>query len=446
MSPLSQVVGVPPNQAAVDFTANIEMVASMPAGTNLIGVPGLPISTNPLNVFGAANMIFRWNPNLVPPQWLVAQNNPNLEFVQAKAGRGFFVRFAGPTELRVAGTPTTGSVSIGLGEGWNMIANPRTMPTRFSSFVSSVPDGIRPYGFIYNNATGSYELVSSDPAVGALRDSLLGWEGAWVRAMNGGVSLLVAAGAASAEPARPAQADLNGGWTIPIVARAGNRADVSSLAGVVPGSNGAHLVENPPTAPETVDVYFTDEAGARLAHDIRSAAASQMTFNFTVACHVPDAAVTLTLPDLSAVPRSQQVMLVDKTTGKSLYARTLPSYSYRSEGESSERQFQLVVQPHTIGALAVGSATAQATTNGVALSYTITRAANVTVRVMNMAGRCIRLLAADKAVAAGAQTELWNLHADSGTRVPAGTYLLQIEAVADNGQRVRGMTQVRVGR
>lgn len=453
MEPLSRDITLGPSDAGnVDFTAHIEMISDFPAGLNLIGVPGTPTDRNPMEVFDIDPLrneaVYRFNPALIPPRYIVGQNDPTAEVVQVRAGRGFFCRFAEPTQLRVAGIPTadTATVSIGLSEGWNMIANPRSMPVRFGSFASSVPDAVRPFAFVYDNATGSYLMVSSEASLGATRDSLIGWEGAWVRATSGGVSLMLTPGVASVDKvARPQQASLNGGWTIPVLARAGNRSDLTAMAGVVPGAGSAHTIENPPTPPETVDVYFTDSAGTRLAHDIRSDLTSQ-TFDFVVSCEVPDALVTVSLPDLSNVPSDLQVVLVDKQTGKSMYARTMQAYSYRSEGASSQRSFELVVSPRTIGALHLNATAAQANGNNVALTYTVTKACNVNVRVMNLAGRCIRTLIADKPVQAGVQSELWNLCSSTGTRVPAGIYLLQIEAVTDNGQRVQGMTQVRVTR
>ncbi|MBU0607850.1 MAG: carboxypeptidase regulatory-like domain-containing protein [Armatimonadetes bacterium] len=453
MDPLTRNVTVPPSRTAQDFTANIEMVSGFPAGLNFIGVPGTPIDPNPMNVFGVNPLqnenCFRWSPAAVPPRYLVAQNDPGAEAIQVKPGRGFFVTFQQARELRVAGVPTSalGTTSIGLYEGWNMIANPRSTPLKFSNFVPNIAGGIRSFAYVYDNALGSYLMVSSDPGLGATRDTILGWEGAWVRATGGGVSLLVSGPAVAATPSamRPQQADLNGGWTIPVVARAGNRSDVSSLAGMVPGAGAIHTIENPPTAPDTVDVYFTDETGTRLAHDVRSTTGAQ-TFRFVVACEVPDADVTITLPDLSSVPADLQVMLLDKETGKSQYARTMQSYTYHSAGAGNERSFELSVSPRTIGALSLSATASQARGGNVMLSYTVTRACNVSVKVMNVAGRCIRDLVADRPVAAGVQSELWNLCSASGTRVPAGMYLLQIEAVTDTGQRVRGMAQVRVTR
>ncbi|MGE5531024.1 MAG: hypothetical protein ACM3VW_02760, partial [Bacteroidota bacterium] len=447
INPGSVQVTVPPSKTGVDFTALIAMSNTFPSGWNMIGVPGTPADPNANTAFGTT-ACYRWDPESAPATYRAPVNDPTLEVVRVRPGRGYFVKYDRQTTVQVAGEPTdpTRTVSIGLSEGWNMIANTQSMPTKWSRFVPSQVDGIRPFAFVYDATTGSYKMVSSLPSLNAERDSLLGWEGAWVRASSGGVSLLVTGGSGTAEAVvRPQQADLNGGWIIPVLAKAGNRADLSSIAGLVPGSDGQHVIENPPTAPNTVDVYFTNAAGQRLAHDVRSQAGAQ-TYTFVVACAVPNSNVTVSLPDLSQVPASMQIMLVDKATGKSLYARTLQSYKYHSAGDSSEREFELVIAPRTAGSLAVTATTAAAKGDGMVMTYSVTKACSVNIRVLNLAGRSVKVLAANKVVAAGMQTQLWNLMSDAGTKVPVGTYLLQIDAVTENGQSVRGLTQVRVGR
>lgn len=451
-TPAQLAATVPSSQTGKDFTAYLTMATTFPSGYNLIGVPGTPADTNPANVFvdGSGNPIaqcYRWIPSLIPPRYLVAVDNQTDTAMQVKPGRGFFVRFNGATTMSVPGAPTdtTKTTSIGLTEGWNMIANPTSSPIKWSHFVPSVANGIRPFAFVYDTLSGSYLMVSSEASVSADRDTLLGWEGAWVRATEGGVSLLVSDYSSTSAIAKPAEADLNGGWLIPIVARAGSRGDYTSVAGLVPQSAGSHTIENPPTAPATVDVYFTDTAGARLAHDIRSEGASQ-TYDFVVSCAVPNSKVTLSLPDLSGVPATMQVALVDKTAGTTTYARTMQGYTYQSKGDSSERSFQLVVSPRTTAALAVTASAATTKGAGVMLTYNVTKACAVSIRLLNLAGRTVKTLAAGKAVTAGVQTQLWNLTSDNGTNIPAGSYLLQIDAATEDGQQVRGLTQVRVTR
>ena len=203
LQPQSQETTVPPDRTGLDFTAHIEMSNNFPAGINLIGVPGAPLDDSPAAVFGTPK-VYRWNPDASPPAYVSALTLANVELLRVKAGRGYFVRFPGPTTLRVPGVPTDPSktYSIGLSEGWNMIANPMPGPTAFSNFVPSPTNGVRPFAFVYDPTSGSYLLISDLPTINATRGTLMGWEGAWLRAVTGGVTLSVTAGAGTAEIGR----------------------------------------------------------------------------------------------------------------------------------------------------------------------------------------------------------------------------------------------------
>ena len=165
-----------------------------------------------------------------------------------------------------------------------------------------------------------------------------------------------------------------------------------------------------------------------------------------VSCSVPDVDVNISLPDLSSVPADMQVTLVDEDAGTSIYARTMSGYTYRSAGAQSTRNFRLVVSPRDVGSLAITMTTASARSGSMVMTYSISKNARVTARVLNIAGRPVRTLCADRMTTAGVQTLNWELNNDAGARVPAGMYLLQVEAVAENGQQARAITQLNVGR
>ena len=95
----------------------------------------------------------------------------------------------------------------------------------------------------------------------------------------------------------------------------------------------------------------------------------------------------------------------------------------------------------------VTSATASATGGGqVAISYTLSADAQVSVQVLNIAGRPIAALATSQAKAAGANTALWSGRSKSGTVCPAGQYLVRITALAADGQSVQALVPVLVQR
>ena len=154
----------------------------------------------------------------------------------------------------------------------------------------------------------------------------------------------------------------------------------------------------------------------------------------------------LTLPDLSGVPSDQAVYLTDLDTGKKLYARTMPSYSFAAGAGGAQRHFELTVQPKGADNLVITSASVQPTGAGAVVTYSVSRPCQVSVEVLNIAGRPVRSLVTGAPAPAGSNVQTWDLRSDDGTLAPSGQYLVRIEAVADNGQRVQALRPLHVAR
>ena len=448
LTPAFRQVTVPPNQTEQDFTAYLELSNSFAAGINLIGVPGEPVDTNPISVFGT-NSVFRWDPSASPAGYLSATQYADTNFMQVEPGAGFWVRFGGAANVAFAAEPVSSSktVSFGIGRGWNMIANPYAGPTLLGNFQPTVAGATGAYAYIYNTRTGSYELIASKSAINAARQYLLPWEGAWVLCSSGGTSLTVTSSASvSAAEGNPAQADIGSGYVIPVTATANGMTDALGLVGVVPGAGAEHTLPNPPAPPAGVDLYFVSDDGAALAREVRSATSGSETFKFVVNCGVGDADVAVALPDLSSVPARYDVMLTDVEANKTVYARTMQSYMYRAAADNPVRHFELTVAPKSTASLTVTTASATQQAQGVVISYNVSQACRVQMTVRNMAGRCIKVLSADGTATAGLNSTVWTLRSDSGALVPSGSYLVQIEATTENGQRAQALTRVNVNR
>ncbi len=92
--------------------------------------------------------------------------------------------------------------------------------------------------------------------------------------------------------------------------------------------------------------------------------------------------------------------------------------------------------------LAITSVAAAATGAGAQITIALALDAEVTVRVLNVAGRPVRTIAVDKAFVAGIQTLVWNRRNDSGSRVPSGPYIIQITARSHDGAQSTRLTTV----
>ena len=98
------------------------------------------------------------------------------------------------------------------------------------------------------------------------------------------------------------------------------------------------------------------------------------------------------------------------------------------------------------GMPAITSLVATPTNAGAQLTFDLGAQADVTARVLNLAGRPIRTICRAKALEAGTRTLVWNAQDDSGLPVPRAVYLLEVSADGADGARGRALTPVRIER
>jgi hypothetical protein len=96
--------------------------------------------------------------------------------------------------------------------------------------------------------------------------------------------------------------------------------------------------------------------------------------------------------------------------------------------------------------LTVGSATALPTAAGGAeIAFSLSAPANVTVTVLNIAGRPVAAVLRGSATDAGLQRVVWSGRSDHGTPAPNGTYLVRIVARDEDGQQAQSLGALRLG-
>ena len=171
------------------------------------------------------------------------------------------------------------------------------------------------------------------------------------------------------------------------------------------------------------------------------APADTVRFDFVVSCSA-DSPVTVQFPDLSSVPGGCALVLYDVEAGKSVNLWTSSAYTYSGKGV---RHFRIEASRGNGNTLTIGSVSTQQTGAGVALSYSLSTAAEVTVEVRNISGRMIRQIPCGIA-SAGLNTATWNLRSGSGSLVPSGTYLCTITARADDGTQTSAVRTMSIRR
>jgi len=86
------------------------------------------------------------------------------------------------------------------------------------------------------------------------------------------------------------------------------------------------------------------------------------------------------------------------------------------------------------------------TPGGAQVVFTLSAPARVQAEVLNIAGRPVKLLAADRECAAGTQTLVWTGQSDAGLPVPNGRYLIRLTARGADGASSQALSTVLIER
>ncbi|MFO7946427.1 MAG: carboxypeptidase regulatory-like domain-containing protein [Armatimonadota bacterium] len=442
--PDSQDVELFAPKSDVNFVGIPLYGVSLAEGLSMVAVPIDPETTDFHAAFGNAG-VARWD---AATGQYITHADPDNPLLELAPGRGYFVRTDGSVTNYVAGTPVSTSIGfdLNLTQDWTMVGNPYPTALQWSRLGVASGGAVKDYGFIYDPAINDYRLVADVQGVGIL-NTIPNGAGFWMHS-DTAKTVHINAPLATAEASEPAMTFGDGDYLIPLQASAGGTVDGCAAAGVAQNAaampDGGQIM-NPPTIGADVDLYFVADDGRKLSYDVHSAGASSHTWEFEVQT-AGDMPVTLSLPDLSAVPAEKQVNLIDTASDRRIYARTVQGYTYEASADQP-RRFKLEVTDRTAAALVVSSATATMADGGhVTLSYALSQPASVSVNVMNISGRRIRTVAAGQARSAGVNTESWDLRNDHGSMVPTGRYMLCIRAQTDSGQQVQSIVPVQVKR
>lgn len=231
-----------------------------------------------------------------------------------------------------------------------------------------------------------------------------------------------------------------GGWTVALRVEAGDYVDAANIFGVAPGaSEGKDVwdVEKPP-APG-MSAGFTRE-GQLYAQELLSATGDTKSWDFGVKAGPGQGAVSIAWGDLRSVPRDVTLSLTDLATNKSVFMRTSGGYSYEAGPEGLERRFRITARKAE-GGLRLGPVNVQRVRGaGASVSVSVTRPALVTIDVLGLNGGLLRRVADGEGVEGGTATFFWDGRDDKGSLVPAGSYLCEVVAATEEGERVSAVT------
>jgi len=448
VSPTLRTVVVDPGQttSGVDFT--VSALRTFPTGLQFFSVPFDYSQDDPFTVLGTPA-----GRQLKMAAWDVSLGRyatyPAAPADRLRLGMGYWLNQTQPQDLVKEGRRATSPYLIPLGVGWNAIGNPfLSAVDLYSLKVRDALGVVRPIQDAFSLGQVRNGLFAYGLGGYRLSTSLAPYSGYWMFAGQA-VSLVVEdPGVTTAAAASRDQRELpkpQGGWLAPIVVWSAGMRDESNVFGIASDPDALSAPKPPPPAGDDY-VYATFDApdgGAPLAVDVRGEGDRRWTL--TVRTTAARAPVTVTWPDLSQLPLTARPVLRDPIAGKTVSMRGTRQYTYRPRGES-RRELAIEVSSAPQGLLVVQSAAASVQAQGVAIGYTLSRDAQVTAEVRNVAGRLVARPVIAKPMPAGASVHLWNARSEQGVAVPAGKYLVVLTARSEDGQQASALIAVNIRR
>ena len=376
-----------------------------------------------------------------------------------RLGRGYWLKLNRSVTFTPAGNMApTGSFRIDLAPGWQQVGNPYFSAIDMSAatveyqgttmdLASADAAGVlRQVLWTYDPATNGYAMIAPFLENGDMK--IDPWEGFWVRVEKRCSLILPRPGVIGTRtqsvPAQSGASD-GDGWFTRLSVRGEAGADMDNFFGVSPKLASMAPLHSPPRSAAGVELAFTDTAGQRLAGQFSAVEAREQSWDLVVAGN-PGERLEIWCPTPGEIPDGWAVTLEDHATGARTDIRRGARYATTLGSDESQRSMSLRLT-RTAGALTLSSLSAVASrAGGAELTFTLSAPADCTVRVLNIAGRTVRVLRQGTPMPAGTSQLVWNGRSDAGLPVPNGTYLVQVDAAAEDGRRTQAVRTLAIGR
>lgn len=386
------------------------------------------------------------------------QVGPEGGSTMAPLGLAYFIDLPTDTSVLTEGSPAPEvPYRIPLKKGWNMIGNPFAFNVPWVACEVETSSGLRmslqeaadkeiilPQLYRYEN--GVYTWQTAPAGV------LYKWEGFWVRAFQDCTLIVMPLPTSGRSVSADASLSGGSGWLVRFAATAGVAWDGNTVIGVdsrAADGYGREDVLKPPSLSPYVSVrVLNSDWGVRsgaYAQDIRRSDSRRQTWQLQVETDQVNEPVTLRWEGIKDIPARVRLTLVDEVTGRRIAMRTTSSYTYQPGGVST-RSFTVIAEPDVLSTLRVSSVRVRATRgSGYTIDYTLSAEAQVQIIITDATGKPITSLVQNTR-SAGVHSAVWNGRDSRGIAVPAGSYLVRVEATNPDGERARMVAPVVITR
>lgn len=445
-------------------TRNVDVPAvpthAFSSALQMVSFPFQFADPTPSVVLGGVDFdLIRWNSNASAYEVV-----PGIQ-----PGEGYWMRLRDAQTLALQGaspiSTSTGAFQIPLKKNWNQIGNPFLLRVRWADVkVLNTNPGDQDYGkpvpisvasdaqhrwivpalYYYDTATNAYKW-DADFSI-----DLVPYTGYWVKALRPNITLLISPPSGKAaslhHTARAVRPKSANDWSLRIVAKSGETEDGWNFIGVAPdASNGYDHkdIEKPPAIQDRIGVgILRRDWGTRAglyAQDIQ-ATGGRKQWELVVTSPRANTEVTLSWPEIGALPRGYELYITDTATNQRRLMRQTSSLRVNT-GETGSRAFLITGEPRSAaGAFRITHWNVATSGRGPAssarISFTASADADINVRILRGTGQAVRSLVT-RAVSSGTTTVLWDYRDGKGVAVPAGQYMIEIKGTTTDGESAR---------
>jgi len=408
---------------------------------------------------GGSNALIRWDPGIDGYQWF-----PDPFVTNVAPGEGYWLLNRNRLTVALPSDATPLSTSVGhsvtVERGWNQIGNPFTAPVYWKDVnvidtsgdewtMGEAVDRGLVGGTLFSYDAENDEYVWESELADVRMDPYRGY---WVRCFED-LSLEFPPPnlfAPTGVNAPAAEATVNG-WTAALSVsgagrvRAGRRFGVVSTA--TDGLDPKDILAPPGSVGNGVslDANLVTDGGTRMVQDLRSGTGKQ-EWTLAVRTSASNEPITISWPDLSAVPEDQVLVFEDCASGERRLMKTSAAFTYNSPANGEIRTFKVWVKPRGVGGALVGTANVAAGGAGATIVYSLAQDAQVDIEIRNISGYPIRKVAASKLASAGVNTDVWDGRSERGVRAPGGRYVCTVTARSAEGEQYSVVRTFRLAR
>lgn len=436
------------DQSKVPLKVIPSVQVPLPAGVDTFGVSTSADDLAPRNIGLTQTLMKRWEPGT---GYLDVSETQPLQ-----TGKAYWVRtFWGAVILIPVETPPE-PIAIPLQRGWNLIACPYPFTVPWSLDTLQVRQGaltvnleqahqsgwMESYAWGWkrnpqNPYSGHYVFIYDANVVPGVQGVLEPWKGYWVYAHQECDLLL-----GTPYPRRSLRrySTAGRGWSLPVLARRGD-SEAEVIVGVSANGRGLSVAPPPapPATPESQPVeMLVERAGTPLAVDVRGNPGAKQEWSLLVRFGTAREEVSLRWEGASRLPRDVSLTLVDQTTGARRYLRTTPDYRFLPAEGETQRRFTLIAERNTgLPLRIVGLRASQTRGKTATIQFSLSRVATVLAEVLDASGRRVAILDAGGTRQAGQHTLVWRGVDTEGRALPAGVYLVRVQAQDEEGRRTQ---------